>query len=191
MEITILDELEYEIEADSWKLSRCRDPARPSEMDIVVSRHVPIRDHILVEASESGKTWFRGYVFKQDIKNKTQKTLKLYGVEDLLFRRRCPRYGMTRSIANFSLSYADTWKAISSLLLDDSPSLDGFGPRLGLLYLCNSAVPDGLIEHYDDDNWTFKVSGFGTRFSTEENLTFYGRALVKQSSLYGMCAAVT
>lgn len=183
MKITILDELEYEIEADSWKLSRCRDPTRPSEMDIVVSRHTPVRDHILLEASEGGKIWFRGYIFKQDIKNKTQKTLKCYGVEDLLFRRRCPRYGMTRSFANFSMSYADTWKAISSLLLDDSPSLDGFGPRLGLLYLCNSAVPDGLIEHYDDDNWTFKVSGFGTRFSTEETLTFYGRTLVKQDTL--------
>jgi hypothetical protein len=137
----------------------------------------------MVEAEEGGKIWFRGYVYSQKLKNKTQKTVKCYGVEDLLFRRKCPRYGLTRSFANYGSAWSGTWKAIYMLLESANPSLDGFGPRLGLLYLCNSAVPDGKIEHYDDANWTFKVAGFGTEFSTKTPITFNGRALTAQTSL--------
>lgn len=186
MKITIFGTVEFEAEADSWKLSRRKDFTRPSEMNIVFPRSVPIDDRCAIEAEEGGKIWFRGYVFSQSIKNKTQKTVKCYGVEDLLFRRRCPRYGLTRSFANYGSAWSGTWKAIYKLLESENPSLDGFGPRLGLLYLANSAVPEGLIEHYDDAHWTFKVAGFGTDFSANTPVTFNGRTL-SAASTYADC----
>lgn len=183
MKITIFGTVEFEADPDDWKLSRCADFTRPSELNLTLPRAVPVADRVMIEAEEGGKIWFRGYVFSQSIKNKTQKTVKCYGVEDLLFRRRCPRYGLTRSFANYGSAWSGTWKAIYKLLESANPSLDGFGPRLGLLYLCNSAVPDGKIEHYDNANWTFKVAGFGTDFSTKTPITFNGRALTAQTSL--------
>lgn len=161
MKITIDNGQEYEVEPDAWKLARCRDFTRPSELNLTLSRRIPISDRSKVEAEEGGKIWFRGYVFSQDIKSKNEKTAKCYGVEDLLFRRQCPRYGLTRSFAGYGSAYEDTWKPVYKLFEDANPSLDQHGPRLGLIYMANSAVPDGLIEHYDDANWTFKVAGFG------------------------------
>ena len=183
MKITIFGKVEFEAEPETWKLSRCMGITRPSEMEIVFPRSVPIADRVMVEAEEGGKIWFRGYVYSQKIKNKAQKTVKCYGVEDLLFRRRCPRYGLTRSFANYGSAWSGTWKPIYQLLESANPSLDGFGPRLGLLYLLNSAVPDGRIQHYNDTNWTFKVAGFGTDFSTKTPITFNGRTLTAQTSL--------
>lgn len=183
MRLTIYDNLDYVAEADYWKLTRQRDFTRPSQLDLTFSRSVPIRERVKVELDEAGKIWFRGYVFSSDIKNKESNTVKCYGVEDLLFRRKAPRYALTRSFANLGSSFSSTWKPVYKLLEDDNPSLDGFGPRLGLLYLVNSALPDAVIHHYDDAHWTFLVPGFGTAFSTEEDITFFGRTLTKQTSL--------
>ena len=124
MKITIFGAVEFEAEPDSWKLSRCADFTRPSELNLTLSQAVPIADRVMVEAEEGGKIWFRGYVFSQAIKNKTQNTVKCYGVEDLLFRRKCPRYGLTRSFANYGSAWSGTWKAIYKLLESANPSLD-------------------------------------------------------------------
>jgi hypothetical protein len=120
-----------------------------------------------VVAKEDNRVFFRGYVSKPKIKDRQTRELTCKGEEDLLLRRRSPRFA-------YQVSTRRLYHAFQSDPPNQTADTYGVTGNVGLLFMANSSIPyvgntvigSAPIE-YDwwalTTDWIYKLSGLGTK----------------------------
>jgi hypothetical protein len=138
----------FVIEADSWKLKKFKDPRRPREFDMNMSRSVPVKQFALLEVLEGSDVIFRGIAEKYKI-SKTQKTIQSKGVEWLLFHRYTPMFNYCYTDVTMLELFRDCWDSMYGIP--------------GLLRVANSYCPTATpYSMYDAAKNIVKLIGAGS-----------------------------
>jgi len=135
------------------------DKLEPRDMDLTLSRNVPVKQFSEIVAVDMGIPIFRGYVESYEIDSTKSKSLTVMGMENLLNQRFCPGYFWPAGSVTFTELFADTLTDLA---------------QPGLLALANSAFPPGMeYEVYNATENIIKLPLWGTS-SRATNGNIYG-----------------